>query len=172
MEPFLGSMFWFSFGYAPKGYAMCNGQLLPINQNQALFALLGTTYGGNGTTNFALPDLRGRALMGFGNGYTQGERAGSPTQTLNTTQLPQHTHSLSFRPPANKTAANSTSPTGNYPAPDGNYAPAADVNMGIASGTTTAQTALAGGSQPFSIMQPYLVLNCCIALQGIFPSFN
>ncbi|WP_229376727.1 phage tail protein [Fibrella aquatilis] len=166
--PLMGEMMWFSFNYAPKGWAQCNGQLLPINQNQALFALLGTTYGGNGTTNFALPDLRGRAAMGVGNGHTQGERAGSATQALSAQQIPPHTHQLTFKPPANKTAANSNSPTGNYPAPGGSYGTSGNTNMGVTA--TNTQTAVAGGSQPFSVMQPYLVLNCCMALSGAFPS--
>src|SRR5689334_12882481 len=114
-EPFLSEIRLMSFNFAPKGWALCNGQLLPINQNQALFALLGTTYGGDGRVNFALPDLRGRAALHFGNGHTLGERGGEQAHTLAIGELPQHVHTLS----ASTQTANSPVPTGNVFAPAG-----------------------------------------------------
>lgn len=171
-EPFLAGLALFSFGFAPKGWAFCNGQLLPINQNQALFALLGTTFGGDGRVNFALPDLRGRVAMHTGGGHTLGERGGQPGTTLTTANIPAHTHEFTFAPPCNSGAGTTANPTGAYPAAaTGNtYATTTNVNMGLQSNQTT--TGNAGGSQPVSVEQPYLVLNYGIALQGIFPSQN
>jgi microcystin-dependent protein len=153
-----------SFNFAPKGWAMCNGQLLPINQNQALFSLLGTTYGGNGQTNFALPDLRGRAPIHVGAGHTLGERAGEEAHTLSSAELPQHTHVMN----GSSTNADVVSPTGNVVAQSSQlYGPAAQLTPldPSSSGNT-------GGSQAHLNMQPYLTLTFCIALQGIFPSPN
>lgn len=169
-EPFLAETRIFSFGFAPKGWAQCNGQLLPINQNQALFALLGTTYGGNGQTTFALPDLRGRVPIHMGNGHTPGERSGETAHTLTGNELAPHTHLLRVsaaagRLPAPANAALAAAPFNAY------AAPAAGGGQGLAAmhpGTLTA----AGGSQPHQNMQPYMALNICIALQGIFPSSN
>ena len=175
MEPFVGSLAIFSFDFAPKSWAQCNGQLLPINQNQALFSLLGTTYGGDGRVNFALPDLRGRAAMHVGNGHTLGERAGSPTVTLTIQNLPTHFHSFVFQPPCNTNAGTTAVPTNNFPAATtGNsYGTPANVAMGANSqGPAIVTTADAGGNQPFNNMQPFLTLNYCIALQGVFPSSN
>ena len=165
-EPFLSEIRIFSFNYAPRGWAMCNGQFLPINQNQALFALLGTTYGGNGQTTFALPDLRGRVPIHFGSGHTLGERAGSPVHTLTTLQIPAHTHVL-----------NAGSADGNLPTPTNNYwgshverpynTDASNLVAMNAAGTTNT-----GGSQPHENRMPSFALNICIALQGIFPSQN
>jgi microcystin-dependent protein len=161
-EPFIGEIQVFAFQYAPKGWALCNGQLLPINQNQALFSLLGTTYGGDGRTTFALPDLRGRVPLGVGAGYTQGERAGEESHTLIAPEMPAHTHT----PLASLAAASSPSP-----------ADATWTNMGTAgyAGNPNTQMAgnaivAAGGSQPHENRSPYLTVNFCIALQGIFPS--
>ena len=170
--PFLGSLILLSFGFAPKGWALCNGQLLPINQNQALFALLGTMYGGNGVVNFALPNIQGRVAMHTGGGHTLGERAGAPTTTLLANNMPSHAHTLTFAPPCNTGAGTIADPTGAYPAATaGNtYATATTVNMGVQSNQAT--TGNAGGSQGVRVEQPYLVLNYCIALQGIFPSRN
>jgi microcystin-dependent protein len=178
--PFLGEIDINSFNFAQQGWAMCNGQFLPINQNQALFSLLGTMYGGNGQTTFALPDLRGRVPIHVGNGHTQGEAAGSAAVTLNLQQLPQHLHSLQ----ANTTAPAATNANsipgntkvlapGNASLQGGQTAP---VNM---YGPPNALTPMApatvsnvGGSQAHNNMAPYLVLNFVIALQGIFPSRN
>jgi microcystin-dependent protein len=163
-EPFLSEIKIMSFNFPPKGWAFCNGQLLPINQNQALFALLGTMYGGNGQTNFALPNLRGQVPIHMGNGHTLGERAGSTAVTVNIQQLATHIHAL------NATAANGTlaTPTGSLLAKfnNGYTGPGSLTTMDPSTVTSV------GGSQPHNNMMPYLVLNFCIALQGIFPSQN
>jgi len=160
--PFLAEIKIVSFNFAPKGWALCNGQLLPINQNQALFSLLGTTYGGDGRVNFGLPDLRGRAPVHF-NTVVLGERSGEENHTLTLGEMAAHNHI----PSGNSNAQNAGLPTNNTWAantsnPYSNVAP--DVTMAP---STIAAT---GGSQPHQNMQPYLVLNFCIALQGIFPS--
>jgi len=169
INPFLGEIMLFAGNFAPNGWALCNGQLLPINQNTALFSLLGTTYGGNGQTTFALPDLRGRAPVHFGQGpglsnFSQGQLAGEENHTLIATEMPAHTHV------AHGDAANGTSdtPTGLLPARNPGGIPA----YGAGAGALLANTFLAntGGSQPHNNMQPYLVLNYCIAMSGIFPS--
>jgi microcystin-dependent protein len=160
-EPFLAEIRLMSFGYAPRGWAFCNGQLLPINQNQALFSLLGTSYGGDGRTNFALPDLRGRVPIHTGNGHVLGEKAGATTHTLSSAQMPAHTHTLQ----ASATRGASLAPTGNVLASALAYrAPTALTSLSPESITSV------GGSQPHENMQPYLTINFCIALQGIFPS--
>ena len=162
-EPFLGEVRLFSFTFAPRGWAQCNGQLLPINQNQALFSLLGTTFGGNGTTNFALPDLRGRApVFGSQGGISLGERGGEEAHTLTLAEMAQHNHPVR----GNSANANVGSPAGNTWAAQSTNA------YGTAAAGSMNATAIAsaGGSQPHSNMQPYLVINFCIALQGIFPS--
>lgn len=165
-EPFLSEIKIVSFNFPPKGWALCNGQLLPINQNQALFALLGTTYGGNGQTNFALPNLRGQVPIHMGNGHTLGEAAGSPAVTVNIQQLPTHIHVAQ----GNSAVGNAFIPTSNQLAKiegvDGYQAPA---NLVAMSPSTISNV---GGSQPHNNMMPYLVLNFIIALQGIFPSRN
>lgn len=166
-EPFLSEIRLFSFNYPPKGWAFCNGQFLPINQNQALFSLLGTTYGGNGQTTFALPDLRGRLAMHEGNGHTLGEKAGSESVTINIQQLPQHLH---FLQGANKDA-DQPIPTGNLLGNVNNLyrsaAPAGNLLQLLAGSVSNV-----GGSQAHTNMAPYLVINFCIALIGIFPSQN
>jgi microcystin-dependent protein len=164
-EPFLSEIKVVSFNFAPRGWALCNGQMLPLNQNQALFALLGTTYGGNGQTNFALPNLRGRVPIHMGNGHTLGESAGSTSVTVNIQQLPQHMHVLQ----ASTSGANTTpDPSGAFLAPVNNaYGPATSLTTLDASSVTSV-----GGSQPHNNMMPYLALNFIIALQGIFPSQN
>ena len=164
-EPFLSEIRIFSFDFPPKGWAFCNGQLLPINQNQALFALLGTTYGGNGQTTFALPNLRGQVPIHTGDGHTLGEKAGSSSATVTLQQMPQHLHFL------NATSGNgtTTTPTGNF------FAKALNNSYGAAQALTPfdpASVSSVGGSQPHNNMMPYLVLNFCIALQGLFPSQN
>lgn len=163
-EPFLSEIKLVSFNFPPKGWALCNGQLLPINQNQALFALLGTTYGGNGQTNFALPNLRGRVPIHMGNGHTLGEAAGSTAVTVTLQQLPSHLHVLQGTDQNGAVANPSNTVLGRvnnlYAAP-GNF-----TTLSPSSVTSV------GGSQPHTNMMPYLVLNFIIALQGIFPSQN
>lgn len=164
-EPFLSEIRLMSFVFAPKGWALCNGQLLPINQNQALFSLLGTTYGGDGRVNFALPDLRGRTPIHVGSGHTLGERGGEQAHTLSIAEMPTHFHGLN----ASTTASGGTdNPTGNFLGSASNlyHAPASLTPMNPG---TIANT---GGSQAHLNMQPFLTLNFCIALQGIFPSPN
>lgn len=164
-EPFLSEIKIVSFNFPPKGWALCNGQFLPINQNQALFALLGTTYGGNGQTTFALPNLRGRVPVHEGNGHTLGEAAGSTAVTVNIQQLPTHTHLM---------MASQTN--GDTPAPNNTVLAATPAKIfGPPTSLTTllpATVSNVGGSQPHNNMMPYLVLNFIIALQGIFPSQN
>jgi len=163
-EPFLSEIRVMSFGFPPKGWATCDGQLLPINQNQALFSLLGTTYGGDGRVNFGLPDLRGRVPIHMGSSHTLGEKGGEQAHTLTIGELPQHTHVLS-----------GTSSDATQPIPSGNLlarqAPANPYIAPTALTTMNAGTvANVGGSQAHLNMQPFLVLSFCIALQGIFPS--
>jgi len=157
----------FGFNFAPRGWARCDGQLLPIAQNTALFSLLGTTYGGDGRTTFALPDLRGRVPIHPGNGpglspYQQGQRGGTENVTLIAQQIPAHSHSQ----PCSSDDPNAGSPVDNVPAAVANpiYATAANAAM--------AATGPVGGSQPHTNIQPYLAVYFCIALQGIFPSRN
>jgi len=170
--PFLGEIKMFSFGFAPKNWARCEGQLLPINQNQALFSLMGTTYGGNGQTNFALPDLRERAPIHRGNGFTQGEIGGSTATTINIQQLPTHTHAAFAKSPPDS-LGNTNIPAGNYLS---NTAPAELYHTGAGNPSLLAAiggtVGAVGGSQPHNNMQPTLVLNFCVALIGIFPSQN
>ena len=165
-EPFLSEIRIMSFAFAPKGWAMCNGQFLPINQNQALFSLLGTTFGGNGQTTFALPDLRGRTPIHVGSGHTLGERGGETAHTLTLGEMPAHNH------PAIAATVDGTAiiPTANYlgSSPNQLYV-APDQNLQALNQGTLANV---GGSQAHQNMQPYLVVSFCIALQGIFPSPN
>jgi microcystin-dependent protein len=166
-EPFLGEIRAMSINFPPKGWALCNGQLLPISQNQALFALLGTTFGGNGQTNFALPDLRGRTPVHAGDGHTLGESAGEQSHTLSISETPTHTHV------ANAVSAPATANT-----PQNTLMLAESTVQqlyGSASNLTTTDprtVSNVGGSQPHLNMQPFLTLTFCIALQGIFPSRN
>ena len=178
--PFLSEIKIITWNFAPKGWALCNGQQLPINQNQALFSLLGTTYGGNGQTTFALPDLRARAAMHFGNGHNQGESAGSTAVTVNIQQLPSHIHF------GNASNTNGTANVSGITPANTKFLAQALVSI-QGGGTTEAQIygtgALTapmnpatigntGGSQPHENRQPYLALNFCIALIGVFPSRN
>ena len=162
-EPFLSEVRIMSFVFAPRGWALCNGQLLPINQNQGLFSLLGTTFGGDGRVNFALPDLRSRTPIHVGSGHTLGEKGGEPAHTLSIAELPEHTHVLS----GSSTDGNNALPGGNLLAksPQQFYGPAANL-VALNPGTVTN----VGGSQAHLNMQPFLTLSFCIALQGIFPS--
>jgi microcystin-dependent protein len=165
-EPFLSEIRIMSFVFAPKGWALCNGQLLPINQNQALFSLLGTTFGGDGRVNFALPDQRGRTPIHVGSGHTLGEKGGEQAHTLSIAELPTHTHVLSG------TSTNGTAqiPAGNLMAPTASQAYHAADNALVAFNPQAVSNT--GGSQAHLNMQPFLTLNFCIALQGIFPSPN
>lgn len=169
--PFLSEIRIFSFNFAPKGWAMCNGQFLPINQNQALFSLLGTTYGGNGQTTFALPDLRGRVPFHVGNGYVEGQAAGEEFHTLTLNEMPTHTHALTGNNAVVGAANNSTAatPTSNFFANSGkNVFATGAPNAKMSPATVTNY----GGSQPHENRSPFLVLNYCIALIGAFPSRN
>jgi microcystin-dependent protein len=163
-EPFLSEIRIFSFSFAPKSWALCNGQLLPINQNQALFSLLGTTYGGNGQTTFALPNLQGRAPIHMGQGLTLGESAGTNSETINLQTMPQHLH---FAQGTTNSNGNVASAGGALLATLGStvYAPPADL---VALDPSSVSNV--GGSQPHENRQPFLVLSFCIALVGIFPS--
>jgi microcystin-dependent protein len=167
-DPFLGEIKMVSFDFAPKGWALCNGQLLPINQNQALFSLLGTTYGGNGQTNFALPNLQGRAAAHFGQSLSLGQAGGEAAHTLIQQELPTHSHG--GRLTASADFANASDPAGRVfgARPRGGpvvYAPPpADTPL------APSAMQIAGGSQPHENMQPYLTVNFVIALVGIFPS--
>jgi microcystin-dependent protein len=164
-DPFLSEIRLMSFVFAPSGWALCNGQLLPINQNQALFSLLGTTFGGDGRVNFALPDLRGRTPIHVGGSHTLGERGGEQAHTLSLAELPTHTHVLQ----ASSSASGGNAVPTNRVLGGGNnvyHAPASLVSM--RAGTV----ANVGGSQAHLNMQPFLTLSFCIALQGVFPSPN
>ena len=170
-DPFIGQLALVPYNFAPKGWALCNGQILPINQNQALFALLGTTYGGDGVSTFGLPDLRGRVPISSGQGlglsnYDLGEKGGSETHTLTINEMPAHTHLLS----ADSAVATTDKPGGAFPARNAagvpQYGPTASTLLS-ASGVDPA-----GGGAPHDIRQPYLTLNWIIALQGVFPSRN
>lgn len=163
-EPFLSEIRIMSFSFAPQGWAQCNGQLLPINQNQALFSLLGTTFGGNGQTTFALPDLRSRTPIHVGSGHTLGERGGEQAHTLSISEIPTHAHQLN----GSNTPAEVSTPTGNLLAVRAN-AYTAPQNLVAMSPASIGNV---GGSQAHLNMQPFLTLSFCIALQGIFPSPN
>lgn len=168
MDPFIGQIILVPYNFAPNGWAFCNGQVLPIAQYTALFSLLGTTYGGDGVTNFALPDLRGRVPISSGQApglqnYVLGQKGGEETVTLNTNQTPAHSHSVF----ANSAHSNSDQPANNFPASSAHFQTTSDgttMNPGMIGKT--------GSSQAHDNMQPYLGLNYCIALQGIFPSRN
>jgi microcystin-dependent protein len=154
-----------SFAFGPKSWALCNGQLLPINQNQALFSLLGTTYGGDGRVNFALPDLRGRIPIHTGNGHTLGEKGGEQAHTLSMSEMPAHPHSV----------AGSTTQGGGSPSAGNNFLGPANNLYHLPTNLTTMNPLTVtnvGGSQAHLNMQPFLTLSFCIALQGIFPSPN
>lgn len=163
-QQFLGEVRVVSFNFPPKGWAFCNGQLLPINQNQALFALLGTTYGGNGVTTFALPNLQGRSPLHMGSAFVIGQNGGETAHTLSVPELPSHSHQAM----ASSAIANLTSPAGNTwgNAPETPYSSADSASM------SQLIISSVGGSQPHENMQPFLVLSFIIALQGIFPSRN
>ena len=162
-SPFLGQVSLFSFGFAPRGWAQCNGQSLPIQQNQALFSLLGTTYGGNGQTTFNLPNLQGRVPVHVGNGIVQGQTAGEQNHTLTVPEMAAHAHPVF----ANTGTTNGPLLNNTWATQSGNA-----YNTSANSAMNNAAVGNQGGSQPHNNMQPYLTLNLCIALQGIFPSRN
>jgi microcystin-dependent protein len=164
--PFMTEIKIVSFNFAPKGWALCNGQLMPINQNQAIFSLLGTTYGGNGQTTFGLPNLQGEVPIHMGNGHTLGETGGQTSHTLTQQEMPQHPH---------QAQASTVSASGTTALAGGNIlAPALNLYGPPNSLTNLRPDTISnfGGSQPHNNMMPYLVLNFIIALQGIFPSRN
>jgi microcystin-dependent protein len=163
-DPFIAEVRVVSFTFAPKGWAFCNGQLLPISQNQALFSILGTTYGGDGITNFALPNLQGKVPFHFGNSFTLGQSGGEATHTLSTVELPAHNH-LAM---ASSSDADQVSPSGNFWAKGAASAYSAAPNNVM----SPFSLALAGASQAHQNLSPFLVLNFIIALQGIFPTRN
>lgn len=182
-EPFIGEIKIFGFNFAPRGYMTCQGQLLSIAQNTALFSLLGTTYGGNGQVTFGLPDLQGRMPIGQGQGaglpaYSMGEEAGVPNKTLLTTNIPAHIHTLntvSVKIQASTANADEISCDGNFPATTASpsYSGAGATPNTFTGGTTVSGTTdITGSGLPFSIMNPYLVINYSIATEGIFPSRN
>ena len=165
-EPFLSEIRLMSFVFAPKGWALCNGQLLPINQNQGLFSLLGTTFGGDGRVNFALPDLRGRTPIHVGSAHTLGERGGEQAHTLSIAEIPTHTHTLTVSNNNATTSAPNPSVLMAQASVDMYRSP---TNLVALDGGSIGN---AGGSQAHLNMQPFLTLSFCIALQGIFPSPN
>lgn len=167
MDPFIGELRCFGFNFAPTGWALCNGQLLAIQQNTALFSLLGTMYGGNGQTTFGLPDLRGRTSLAFGQGpgltnRNQGEVGGTETVTLTAATIPPHPHTV-----AASSTPTTKNPSGSFPsvtAAGASYGTPGDLQM------SAAMVGGGGSGQPHANMQPYVVVNWCIALEGIFPS--
>jgi len=163
-EPFLAEIRMVGFNFAPRGWGFCDGQLLPINQNQSLYSLLGTTYGGDGRTSFALPDMRGRTSIHKNSGHNLGQKSGENTHTLSATEMAQHSHNEI----ATTVAANLSTPGGNYLAKTTSNIYGTSTNQVQNSGALN----LAGGGLSHENMQPYLAVNFCIALKGLFPSRN
>lgn len=172
VDPFLGQIAFVAFNFVPQGWAECNGQIMPISQNSPLFSLLGTQYGGDGRTTFALPDMRGRTFIGVGQGpgltpYNQGQMGGQETVTLNTDQIPAHTHRIA----AVRFQGNQSDPSGNLPANtktlDKEYSDEVPMNSIMMNAAMVKPT---GGNQPHENRSPYLAMKCIIAIQGIYPS--
>ena len=171
MTPFLGQIQAFGFNFAPRGWAVCEGQLLAISSYTALFSLLGTTYGGDGVSSFGLPDLRSRSIVGVGNGpgidnTTWGQRGGAPTHTMTVAQMPQHNHSVKVG--VNTASGEEAAPTGTLASIPNGFSEDASANSSLG-GVTQANM---GGSQAFNMRNPFLGVYVCIALQGIYPSRN
>jgi microcystin-dependent protein len=172
-DPFIGEIRLFGFNFAPINWAFCNGQILPISQNVALFSLLGTNYGGNGSTTFALPDLRSRVPLGMGQGtglsaYDIGQAGGAETVTLSVSQMPSHNHSVN----ASDASRTLFGPSDRSDSPNGHVLGRAEIYADKPDGKTVMDAAMignTGGGNPVSVIQPYLTLNFCIALAGIFP---
>ncbi|MBO2010987.1 phage tail protein [Hymenobacter negativus] len=176
MDPFLGEIRLMAINFPPRGWAFCQGQLIPISQNTALFSLLGTQYGGDGRTSFALPDLRGRAALGVGQGpgtsnYTQGEVTGTEGVTLLTTQMPAHMHAVKGTVAANSALGTVSTPVNGYlaAASSAQYSENPGGGQPMAADLVTGQTAATGSGQSHENRMPFLALNYCIALQGVFP---
>jgi microcystin-dependent protein len=169
-EPFLGQITIVAFNFAPRNFALCDGQLLPINQNQSLFSILGTTYGGDGRTSFALPDLRGRTPNHEGTGYNRGQKAGVEGHRLTTGEIPPHTHGTK----GTTANAGSSNPANSLlgVTSGGRFSIVPYANLTNPQSLLPTTVANNPGGQPHNNMQPYLVLNYCIALQGLFPSRN
>lgn len=179
-EPFIGEVKVFGFNFAPRGYMTCQGQILSIAQNTALFSLLGTTYGGNGQTTFGLPDLQGRTVVGQGQGaglspYSMGQLSGTESVTITTAQMPMHTHAatgITVRIPVttgNEDSGAAGNYIGNSPSGDG-FGPTPSPTASLGAPVVGGMTSVAGGSQPLGILNPYLCMNYSIAIEGIFPS--
>lgn len=170
-DPFVAEVRIFGFNFAPVGWAFCNGQTLPISQNTALFSLLGTTYGGDGKSTFALPDIQGNVVLGMGQGpglslRDEGETGGSETVTLLASELPVHTHPINCAPNPPPSVAPAPDPTQTFGRSNGGQVWTAPANLGPMNANTLAPS---GGNQPHNNLQPYLTLNFCIAMQGVFP---
>ena len=163
-EPFIGEIKLFPINYAPRGWAVCEGQLLPVIQNQALFALLGNVYGGDGITTFALPDLRGRVPIHVSPSLPLGTKAGEVTHTLTVNEMPQHNHQVG----GSSSPADATSPQGNVWANKDNLYASGSITVAM----NPSSLSTVGGGQAHDNMQPYLALHFCIAIQGIYPSRN
>ena len=171
MDPFVAEIRIFGFNFAPTGWAFCNGQILPLSQNTALFSLLGTTYGGNGKSNFALPNIQGSVVLGMGQGpgltlRSEGEVGGVENVTLLSTEMPNHTHPINCAPNPPPSTAPAPDPTQTFGRSNGGQVWATPANLGPMNPNALAPV---GGNQPHNNMQPYLTLNFCIALQGVFP---
>ncbi|GAB3843850.1 tail fiber protein [Hymenobacter terrigena] len=174
MDPFVGEIRLLPFNFAPSGWALCQGQLMSISQNTALFSLLGTQYGGDGRTTFGLPDLRGRAMVGMGQGagltnYPQGTMVGTESVTLLSNQLPAHTHTFSATVPVSTVAGDNNSPAAGYFATGNSQYGDSGGGGNMAAGLLNGTSAPTGGSQAHENRMPFLVLNYCIATQGVFP---